>query len=241
MLDVDENATCPEPDPAKVPRFELAADGDEERGTGRDSRSQGPAWDPCRRAAGDDARTSYASVENERDREPDTHLQARRLPHDRGRERAWRDPPGHAQLQLPVRHPPAPGRSWDHHRRGGCEDGEADAPGSPSSAGTRRRRSDAAHEITVARARAARNDRWAARKPRAGGGNRTLIISLEGWSSTIELHPRVGRVAALGSPWQQAFRAVPSVPHRRLVRMGLPEICEPDGVTSRRPSDVVRT
>ena len=26
--------------------------------------------------------------------------------------------------------------------------------------------------------------------PEAGGGNRTLIISLEGWSSTIELHPR---------------------------------------------------
>ena len=26
--------------------------------------------------------------------------------------------------------------------------------------------------------------------PGAGGGNRTLIASLEGWSSTIELHPR---------------------------------------------------
>ena len=25
---------------------------------------------------------------------------------------------------------------------------------------------------------------------KAGGGNRTLVISLEGWGSTIELHPR---------------------------------------------------
>ena len=27
----------------------------------------------------------------------------------------------------------------------------------------------------------------------AGDGNRTHVISLEGWSSTIELHPRVER------------------------------------------------
>jgi hypothetical protein len=27
-------------------------------------------------------------------------------------------------------------------------------------------------------------------RPRAGGGNRTRVASLEGWSSTIELHPR---------------------------------------------------
>ncbi len=29
----------------------------------------------------------------------------------------------------------------------------------------------------------------AGQKIGAGGGNRTLVISLEGWSSTIELHP----------------------------------------------------
>src|SRR5262249_11368924 len=33
----------------------------------------------------------------------------------------------------------------------------------------------------------------------AGGGNRTLITSLEGWGSTIELHPR-SRRATLASP-----------------------------------------
>src|SRR4051812_12205939 len=32
----------------------------------------------------------------------------------------------------------------------------------------------------------------------AGGGNRTRIISLEGWSSTIELHPRRPSVASAG-------------------------------------------
>jgi hypothetical protein len=26
----------------------------------------------------------------------------------------------------------------------------------------------------------------------AGGGNRTLVASLEGWDSTIELHPHLG-------------------------------------------------
>ena len=27
----------------------------------------------------------------------------------------------------------------------------------------------------------------------AGEGNRTLVISLEGWGSAIELHPRIAR------------------------------------------------
>ena len=29
---------------------------------------------------------------------------------------------------------------------------------------------------------------------KAGDGNRTHVISLEGWSSTIELHPHIGYV-----------------------------------------------
>ena len=41
--------------------------------------------------------------------------------------------------------------------------------------------------------RATRRSRAAMRQ--AGGGNRTLIASLEGWSSTIELHPRAASVA----------------------------------------------
>ena len=36
--------------------------------------------------------------------------------------------------------------------------------------------------------------------PRAGDGNRTRTTSLEGWSSTIELHPRGGSVASRWAP-----------------------------------------
>ena len=31
------------------------------------------------------------------------------------------------------------------------------------------------------------------KKNGAGEGNRTLVTSLEGWRSTIELHPHIGR------------------------------------------------
>ena len=33
--------------------------------------------------------------------------------------------------------------------------------------------------------------RWSLQKNGAGEGNRTLVTSLEGWRSTIELHPHV--------------------------------------------------
>src|SRR5579885_256697 len=40
-----------------------------------------------------------------------------------------------------------------------------------------------------------------ARKAGAGDGNRTHVASLEGWSSTIELHPPIGRGrASLADP-----------------------------------------
>ena len=35
----------------------------------------------------------------------------------------------------------------------------------------------------------------------AGEGNRTLVTSLEGWGSAIELHPRVGRNRLTESPY----------------------------------------
>ena len=42
----------------------------------------------------------------------------------------------------------------------------------------------------------------------AGEGNRTLATSLEGWGSTIELHPHKKMVGAAGfepaTPWSQA-------------------------------------
>ena len=42
----------------------------------------------------------------------------------------------------------------------------------------------------------------------AGDGNRTHVTSLEGWRSTIELHPHVVVVGAAGfepaTPWSQA-------------------------------------
>ena len=42
----------------------------------------------------------------------------------------------------------------------------------------------------------------------AGEGNRTLATSLEGWGSTIELHPQIKMVGAAGfepaTPWSQA-------------------------------------
>ena len=33
--------------------------------------------------------------------------------------------------------------------------------------------------------------RWSLQKNGAGEGNRTLVTSLEGWRSTIELHPHI--------------------------------------------------
>jgi hypothetical protein len=45
----------------------------------------------------------------------------------------------------------------------------------------------------------ARSGAHAPLRARAGEGNRTPIASLEGWSSTIELHPR--EVPARGSSW----------------------------------------
>ena len=41
----------------------------------------------------------------------------------------------------------------------------------------------------------------------AGDGNRTHVISLEGWSSTIELHPRVERMTGF-EPAPTAWKAV---------------------------------
>jgi hypothetical protein len=35
----------------------------------------------------------------------------------------------------------------------------------------------------------------------AGEGNRTLVISLEGCCSTIELHPHQGQCSAIGHQW----------------------------------------
>ena len=35
--------------------------------------------------------------------------------------------------------------------------------------------------------------------PRAGEGNRTPIASLEGWSSTVELHPHAGLLQVVGA------------------------------------------
>ena len=47
-----------------------------------------------------------------------------------------------------------------------------------------------------------------AKKNGAGEGNRTLATSLEGWGSTIELHPQIKMVGAAGfepaTPWSQA-------------------------------------
>ena len=47
-----------------------------------------------------------------------------------------------------------------------------------------------------------------AKKNGAGEGNRTLATSLEGWGSTIELHPQKKMVGAAGfepaTPWSQA-------------------------------------
>lgn len=48
-----------------------------------------------------------------------------------------------------------------------------------------------------------------AKKNGAGEGNRTLATSLEGWGSTIELHPQIKKmVGAAGfepaTPWSQA-------------------------------------
>src|SRR5688500_6474677 len=46
---------------------------------------------------------------------------------------------------------------------------------------------------------------------RAGDGNRTRTTSLEGWSSTIELHPRGASLATPGwdtSPVEVGFRLV---------------------------------
>lgn len=46
------------------------------------------------------------------------------------------------------------------------------------------------------------------KKNGAGEGNRTLATSLEGWGSTIELHPQIKMVGAAGfepaTPWSQA-------------------------------------
>ena len=42
--------------------------------------------------------------------------------------------------------------------------------------------------------------RWTVpQEPRAGEGNRTPIASLEGWSSTVELHPRAGLLLVVGA------------------------------------------
>ena len=47
-----------------------------------------------------------------------------------------------------------------------------------------------------------------AKKNGAGEGNRTLATSLEGWGSTIELHPQKKMVGAAGfepaTPWFEA-------------------------------------
>ena len=48
--------------------------------------------------------------------------------------------------------------------------------------------------------------RWSLQKNGAGEGNRTLVTSLEGWRSTIELHPHVVGAAGFepATPWSQA-------------------------------------
>ena len=54
----------------------------------------------------------------------------------------------------------------------------------------------------------------------AGEGNRTLVISLEGFCSAIELHPhtarlgRAGKLAQLGPPAKSRLRAKSSADRR---------------------------
>ena len=47
--------------------------------------------------------------------------------------------------------------------------------------------------------------RWSLQKNGAGEGNRTLVTSLEGWRSTIELHPHVVGAAGFepATPWSR--------------------------------------
>jgi hypothetical protein len=47
---------------------------------------------------------------------------------------------------------------------------------------------------------------------KAGEGNRTLVFSLEGYGSTIELHPHVSRLPA-HADFQSAFSHFRSAPH----------------------------
>ena len=72
-------------------------------------------------------------------------------------------------------------------RRRGASTAPAEAPTASASSSSRDRGSERPASRSAAyRPAAARRGRF-----EAGGGNRTRIISLEGWSSTIELHPRV--------------------------------------------------
>ena len=45
----------------------------------------------------------------------------------------------------------------------------------------------------------------------AGEGNRTLVFSLEGCCSTIELHPRTGRSPITPGKWPQPLCAEPVI------------------------------
>src|SRR3954452_5956503 len=65
--------------------------------------------------------------------------------------------------------------------------------------------------------------------PKAGGGNRTRVASLEGWSSTIELHPRRGhRVAAslLAEPVGERLELVRVQPDLAGLERSLDLTCE---------------
>ena len=47
------------------------------------------------------------------------------------------------------------------------------------------------------------NSMPAEHRPGAGEGNRTLVVSLEGFCSTIELHPHLSRLADIRAPVSQ--------------------------------------
>src|SRR5690606_7985797 len=75
----------------------------------------------------------------------------------------------------------------------------------------------------------------------AGDGNRTRITSLEGWGSTIELHPRVpgqfttsGRSDLNRRPRAPKARALPSCATARCAHgTPFPEICQSRSVACR--------
>ena len=78
-------------------------------------------------------------------------------------------------------------------------------------------------------------------KDRAGDGNRTRMTSLEGWGSTIELHPRDGRLDTGDRP-TVAYRLAPR--SRTASAPGTPrmrQVMLQNGGVVPRPGEVLMT